>query len=28
MINTNDFKTGQTIKFNNQIYQILEFLHV
>ncbi|MBS2126373.1 elongation factor P ['Fragaria x ananassa' phyllody phytoplasma] len=28
MINTNDFKTGQTIKSNNQIYQILEFLHV
>lgn len=28
MINTNDFKTGQTIKFNNQIFQILEFLHV
>ncbi|AGL90369.1 Elongation factor P (EF-P) [Candidatus Phytoplasma australiense] len=28
MINTNDFKTGQTIKFNNQIYQIIEFLHV
>lgn len=28
MINTNDFKIGQTIKFNNNIYQILEFLHV
>jgi elongation factor P len=28
MINTNDFKTGQTIKVNNKIYQILEFLHV
>ncbi|KAB8122062.1 MAG: elongation factor P [Candidatus Phytoplasma cynodontis] len=28
MINTNDFKTGQTIKLNNKIYQIIEFLHV
>ncbi|KND62586.1 elongation factor P [Candidatus Phytoplasma phoenicium] len=28
MINTNDFKIGQTIKFNNNIFQILEFLHV
>ncbi|QTX02941.1 elongation factor P [Candidatus Phytoplasma luffae] len=28
MINTNDFKTGQTIKLNNDIYQIIEFLHV
>jgi elongation factor P len=28
MINTNDFKTGQTIKFNNHIYQVIEFLHV
>ncbi|MEZ0180271.1 elongation factor P ['Camptotheca acuminata' phytoplasma] len=28
MINTNDFKTGQTIKLNNDVYQIVEFLHV
>ncbi|MDV3198104.1 MAG: elongation factor P [Vigna little leaf phytoplasma] len=28
MINTNEFKTGQTIKLNNNIYQIIEFLHV
>ncbi|MDV3196070.1 MAG: elongation factor P [Candidatus Phytoplasma stylosanthis] len=28
MINTNDFKTGQTIKLNNNVYQIIEFLHV
>ncbi|WBL31523.1 elongation factor P [Candidatus Phytoplasma sacchari] len=28
MINTNDFKTGQTIKLKNKIYQIIEFLHV
>ncbi|TVY12210.1 elongation factor P [Candidatus Phytoplasma pini] len=28
MINTNDFKIGQTIKLNNNIYQILDFLHV
>ncbi|WP_341266645.1 elongation factor P [Candidatus Phytoplasma fraxini] len=28
MINTNDFKIGQTIKLNNDAYQILQFLHV
>lgn len=28
MINTNDFKIGQTIKLNNDIYQIIHFLHV
>ncbi|WP_026052425.1 elongation factor P [Italian clover phyllody phytoplasma] len=28
MISTNDFKTGQTIKLNNHIYQVIEFLHV
>ncbi|MDO8168073.1 elongation factor P [Candidatus Phytoplasma melaleucae] len=28
MINTNDFKTGMTIKLNNTIYQIIDFLHV
>ncbi|MDV3166917.1 MAG: elongation factor P [Vigna little leaf phytoplasma] len=28
MINTNEFKTGQTIKLNNNIYQIIDFLHV
>ncbi|CAP18311.1 translation elongation factor P (EF-P) [Candidatus Phytoplasma mali] len=28
MISTNDFKTGQTIKFNNNLFQIVSFLHV
>ncbi|MFR0367953.1 elongation factor P [Candidatus Phytoplasma palmae] len=28
MINTNDFKIGQTIKLNNNIYKIMDFLHV
>ncbi|MDD3048591.1 MAG: elongation factor P [Bacilli bacterium] len=28
MINVNDFKNGMTIGFDNNIYQILEFLHV
>ncbi|KXT29377.1 translation elongation factor P [Candidatus Phytoplasma oryzae] len=28
MINTNDFKTGQTIKLNDKIYQIIDFMHV
>lgn len=28
MINTNDFKIGQTIKLNKKIYQIIDFLHV
>ncbi|MGM1458911.1 MAG: elongation factor P [Columbia Basin potato purple top phytoplasma] len=28
MINTNDFKIGQTIKLNNNVYQIIDFLHV
>ncbi len=28
MINVNDFKTGVTITFNNNIYQVLDFLHV
>lgn len=28
MIDTSDFKTGLTILYNNQIYQILEFQHV
>ncbi|MDV3157194.1 MAG: elongation factor P [Candidatus Phytoplasma australasiaticum] len=28
MINTNDFKTGMTIKLKNNIYQIIDFLHV
>ena len=28
MINVNDFKTGVTIMFDGNIYQVLEFLHV
>lgn len=28
MIDTSDFKTGLTILYNNQIYQIIEFQHV
>lgn len=28
MINVNDFKTGVTIKFDDNIYQVLEFQHV
>ena len=28
MIDTSDFKTGLTILYNNQIYQIVEFQHV
>ncbi len=28
MINVNDFKTGMTIKLDQNIFQILEFLHV
>ncbi len=28
MINVNDFKTGMTIGFDGNIYQIIEFLHV
>lgn len=28
MISTSDFKNGQTIAFNDNIYQIVEFLHV
>ena len=28
MINTNDFKTGQTITYEGNLYQILEFQHV
>jgi elongation factor P len=28
MININDIKNGMTIEFDNNIYQILEFLHV
>ena len=28
MINTSDFKTGMTILYNNQIYQIVDFQHV
>lgn len=28
MINVNDFKTGVTIVLDNNIYQVLEFLHV
>lgn len=27
-VNTNDFKIGQTIKLNNNVYQIVDFLHV
>lgn len=28
MINVNDFKTGMTIKVDNNIYQVIEFQHV
>ena len=28
MINVNDFKTGMTIEFDNNIFQVIEFLHV
>ena len=28
MINVNDFKTGITIKLDNDIYQVIEFQHV
>ncbi len=28
MINVNDFKTGMTIEFDNNIFQVMEFLHV
>ena len=28
MINVNDFKTGVTITYENNIYQVLEFQHV
>ncbi len=28
MINVNDFKTGVTIEFDNNIYQVIEFQHV
>lgn len=28
MINVNDFKTGVTIEFDNNIYQVMEFQHV
>ena len=28
MIDTSDFKTGLTILYNNQIFQIIEFQHV
>lgn len=28
MINVNDFKTGVTIEFNNNIWQVIEFQHV
>jgi elongation factor P len=28
MISTNDFKTGLTIEYEGEIYQVLEFLHV
>jgi len=28
MISTSDFKTGLTILYDNNIYQILEFMHV
>ena len=28
MINVNDFKTGITIKMDNNIYQVVEFQHV
>ena len=28
MVNVNDFKTGMTIKLDNDIYQVIEFQHV
>jgi elongation factor P len=28
MISTNDFKTGQTIMFDGNIFQVIEFMHV
>ena len=28
MISTSDFKTGLTISFNGNIFQIIEFMHV
>ena len=28
MINVNDFKTGMTISYDNNLYQVLEFQHV
>ena len=28
MINVNDFKTGQTINYDGNLYQVLEFNHV
>ncbi len=28
MVNVNDLKNGMTIKLNNNIYQVIEFLHV
>ncbi|MFV0288119.1 MAG: elongation factor P [Mycoplasmatales bacterium] len=28
MISVNDFKTGVTIKYNNSLYQVMEFQHV
>ncbi len=28
MINVNDFKTGMTISYDGNIYQVLEFQHV
>ena len=28
MINTSDFKTGLTIEYDNQIWQVMEFQHV
>ena len=28
MISTSDFKTGLTILYNNNLYQIIEFQHV
>ena len=28
MINVNDFKTGMTISYENNLYQVLEFQHV
>ena len=28
MINVNDFKTGQTINYDGNLYQVLDFNHV